>query len=68
MAQPDSVLDLDPLARARALLNPAPKPAPMWPALGAAALLAVSALTFATAMLLAPPLTSEHVAHERGVE
>jgi hypothetical protein len=68
MADPDSVLDLDALARARALLAPPVRIARMWPALGAAALLAVSALVFATAMLLAPPLTSEHVAWDRGVE
>jgi len=38
----------------------------MWPAIAAAGLLAVSALAFATAMILAPPLTSEHVATARG--
>jgi hypothetical protein len=68
MPDPDSGLDLDALARARSLLTPRTTPPPVWPALGAAALLAVSALVFATAMLLAPPLTSEHVARERGVE
>ena len=68
MADPDSALDLDALSRARALLEPAARPERVWPAVGAAALLAISALAFATAMLLAPPLTSEHVARERGVE
>ncbi len=50
------------MARARELLAPAKQPERMWPALGAAALLAVSALAFATAMIMAPPLTSEHIA------
>ena len=50
------------MARARALLEPPRRPERVWPVLGAAALLAVSALTFATAMILAPPLTSEHTA------
>ncbi|MBS0361483.1 MAG: hypothetical protein JSR98_08885 [Proteobacteria bacterium] len=68
MATPDSALDLGALERARALLTPQAPKERVWPALGAAALLAVSALVFATAMLLAPPLTSEHVARERGVE
>ncbi|HZZ32134.1 MAG TPA: hypothetical protein VFE10_09090 [Phenylobacterium sp.] len=53
--------------RARALLKPPKRPERMWPVLGAASLLALSALTFATAMILAPPLTSEHVGHQRGV-
>lgn len=67
MAKPDSALDPAAIARARALLIRAERREPVWPALGAAALLAATALTFATAMLLAPPLTSEHVARERGV-
>jgi hypothetical protein len=33
----------------------------MWPLLGAAFLAAVSALAFATAMIMAPPVVSEHV-------
>jgi hypothetical protein len=40
----------------------------MWPVLGAAGLLAVSALTFATAMIMAPPLVSEHIAPQRGAK
>ena len=57
-----SALDADAMARARALLeSPTPRER-MWPALGAAGLLAVSALAFATAMIMAPPVVSEHVA------
>ncbi len=66
MASIDSVLDPDQLARARALLVRPARPQRMWPVLAAAAFLAVSALAFATAMILAPPLTSQHVAHQRG--
>ena len=66
MASTDSVLDRDQLARARALLVRPERPQRMWPVLAAAAFLAVSALAFATAMILAPPLTSQHVAHQRG--
>ena len=66
MAPSDSVLDPDQLARARVLLVRPERPQRMWPVLAAAALLALSALAFATAMILAPPLTSEHVAHQRG--
>jgi hypothetical protein len=66
MAKPDSSLDRDPLARARALLDPPKRPERMWPVVGAAGLLALSALVFATAMIAAPPLTTEHVALQRG--
>jgi hypothetical protein len=64
MVQPSSALDADAMAQARGLLNPPKRPERIWPVLGAAALLALSALTFATAMILAPPLTSEHVARQ----
>jgi hypothetical protein len=66
MASTDSALDPAQLARARALLVRPERPQRMWPVLAAAAFLAVSALAFATAMILAPPLTSQHVAHQRG--
>jgi hypothetical protein len=68
MASPASALDVDALARARALLEPPARTERVWPALAAAILLAVSALGFATAMLMAPPLTSEHVGHARSVD
>ena len=63
-----SALDPQAMARAKALIAKPEKAERMWPALSAAGFLAVAALTFATAMLLAPPLTSEHVARERGAE
>jgi hypothetical protein len=61
----DSALDSSQIAYARALLDP---PAPrerMWPVVCAAALLAISAVAFATAMILAPPIVTEHVAPQR---
>ncbi|MDB5424404.1 MAG: hypothetical protein JWQ29_1820 [Phenylobacterium sp.] len=62
MPNASSALDPAEIARARALLAP-PKPRQrLWPVLTAATFLAVSALVFATAMVLAPPLVSEHVA------
>ena len=67
MAAADSALDALELARARALLNPPTVREPIWPALAAAGALAVSALVFATAMVLAPPAVSDHVAAQRGV-
>jgi hypothetical protein len=64
MATASSALDPEAMARAKALLA---KPEPrqrMWPVLGAAGLLAAAALTFATAMIMAPPLHTEHVAKD----
>jgi hypothetical protein len=54
------------MARARGLLKAPLKRERAWPALAAAALLAVSALAFATAMVMAPPLVSEHSARAVG--
>lgn len=68
MATPDSAVDRELLAHVRRLLATPERPQRLWPAVAAAGLLAVSALVFATAMLVAPPLTNEHVAWERGVE
>jgi len=56
-----SALDADALDRARALLATPKRKERVWPVLAAAALLAVSALTFATAMIMAPPVVSQHV-------
>lgn len=61
MAMTDSALDPEETARIRALLTPKAKKERMWPVLGAALLAAVSALAFATAMILAPPVVSHHV-------
>jgi hypothetical protein len=60
-----SALDLDVMVKARALLMRPERRERIWPALAAAGLLAVSALAFATAMIMAPPLVSEHVAPAR---
>jgi hypothetical protein len=59
---------LDPaaLAQARTLVARPERRERIWPVLGAAALLALSALTFATAMILAPPLIIEHATTEHG--
>jgi hypothetical protein len=56
-----SALDADAFARARALLEAPRRKERLWPVLAAAALLAVSALAFATAMIMAPPVVSSHV-------
>jgi hypothetical protein len=61
MSFTESALDPEAMTRARTLLE-TPKPRErLWPVLGAAALLALSALAFATAMIMAPPVISEHV-------
>jgi len=65
MAETASALDPIAMAQARALLARPKRPQRVWPVLAAAAALAVSALAFATAMILAPPLHTEHVAHAR---
>jgi hypothetical protein len=57
-----AALDRDALARARALLTPPPRPDPMWPALVAATVLAITSVAFATIMVLAPPSVTRHVA------
>jgi hypothetical protein len=66
MTTAHSALDADEIARARALLGPVKVRQRIWPVLTAAACLAVSALAFATAMVLAPPLVSQHVAEGVG--
>ena len=58
----DSTLDMAALDEARALLVLPSRPEPLWPALVAAIALALSAVAFATAMVLAPPVKTEHVA------
>jgi hypothetical protein len=61
MANNDSALDPAAMGRIRALLAPRRRRERMWPVLAAALLAAVSALAFATAMIMAPPVVSEHV-------
>jgi hypothetical protein len=69
MASPFSSLDAAAIAEARALLAPPPaRRERLWPVLAAVVLLAASALAFATAMIMAPPLVSEHPLSARGVE
>lgn len=63
MSTLDSALDSKAVARARRLLRTPQGPRErerLWPALGAAFLFAVSAVSFAVAMVLAPPLITEH--------
>jgi len=61
MSLTETALDAAAIDRARALLaRPRPRER-IWPVLAAAALLALSALAFAAAMILAPPVISEHV-------
>ena len=62
MTTAPSALDATEIARARALLKPIQQRNRIWPVLAAAACLAVSAVAFATAMVLAPPLVTQHVA------
>jgi hypothetical protein len=62
MSMGDSALDPREVARARALLKPPVRKDPMWPALLAATALAITSVIFATAMVLAPPLQTEHSA------
>ncbi|MGA0607129.1 hypothetical protein ACO2Q0_14140 [Phenylobacterium sp. VNQ135] len=62
MTAHDSLLDAEALARVRRLLARPARHERMWPVLAAAAALAVSALAFATAMILAPPLVTHSVA------
>lgn len=61
MAITDSALETGATARIRALLAPRPRRERMWPVLAAAFFAAASALAFATAMIMAPPVVSEHV-------
>jgi hypothetical protein len=61
MATTDSSLDPHLTARIRRLLAPRRPKERMWPVLAAALLAAVSALAFAAAMIMAPPVVSEHV-------
>jgi len=62
MSMNDSALDPTEVARAHALLKTPERRDPMWPALVAATALALTSVVFATVMVLAPPLQTEHVA------
>jgi hypothetical protein len=54
-------VDIEALTRARKLLQAPVRKDRVWPALAAAALAATSALGFAVAMVVAPPLVSQPV-------
>jgi len=43
------------------LSAPPPEPGSVWPTLGAAALAAICALTLATTMVMAPPVSTTHM-------
>ena len=58
----DSRLDPADVAMARALLKPPQRRDRMWPALVAATALALVSVLFAAVAVVAPPLTTEHVA------
>jgi hypothetical protein len=62
MAITDSTLTPEMSTHIRSLLTPRPRKDRMWPVLSAAAFAAACALSFATAMILAPPVVSRHVA------
>ena len=64
MAAAETSLDPEAMARARALVTPASPKERMWPVVAAAALAALAALSFATAMILAPPVVTQHVAEQ----
>ncbi len=61
MDSTDSALDQVAIGRARALLKPPIERERLWPALAAATFAAISALAFATAMIMAPPTLSRPV-------
>lgn len=64
MATTDPILDHEALAYARALLQPPLARENLLGAVGAALFAAVSALAFAVAMVMAPPVTSSKLALE----
>ena len=61
-----SAVDVEALQRARKLVAPRARKERLWPVVAAAALAAFCALGFATAMILAPPVVTQHIAD--GVE
>jgi hypothetical protein len=58
----DSRLDMTQVAAARTLLTTPARRDPMWPALVAATVLALTSVMFAAVAVLSPPVTTEHVA------
>lgn len=68
MAAADSALDPEALAYARGLLKPPIVRENLWGVIAAAAFAALSALAFATAMILAPPVTTSSLVMEEPSE
>ena len=62
MGLSDSRLDMTDVATARALLKTPARRDPMWPALVAATVLALTSVLFASVAVLAPPVKTQHVA------
>ncbi|MCR5880452.1 hypothetical protein [Phenylobacterium sp. J367] len=56
-----SALDTEAVERARRLVAGPARRERLWPVVAAAALAAATALGFATAMILAPPVVTQHV-------
>jgi hypothetical protein len=65
MSPADSALDTAAIAYARALLRRPMRRQKMGPVLAAAAFAAVSAVTFATVMVMAPPAVVQHLPSDR---
>ena len=65
MSGADSAVDTAAIAYARALLRAPRRRQKMLPVLLAAAFAAVAAVSFATVMVLAPPLTTQHLPQDR---
>ena len=61
----DSALDTAALAYARALLRAPRRQQKMGPVLAAAAFAALSAVTFAAVMVIAPPTVTQHIPQDR---
>ena len=64
MSLHDSALDVDAVIRLRHLVRKRRRVERTWPMVVAALLLAVAAIGFATAMILAPPVVTEPTALE----
>ncbi len=60
MANADSTIDREALRTARVLLSPRMRREKLWPAVTAAIALTIASFAFAVAMVLAPPVTTEH--------
>jgi hypothetical protein len=66
MASTDSALDPEQMALARELLKTPVVRQRAWPAVCASALAASAALALAGAMIMAPPVTTQHVVQKAG--